>query len=53
MVDDDIDIYDSNEALSEDEPVVRERKGEARRRYDRLIDERRLKQQLEDDISYW
>lgn len=42
-----------DESFTEFEIVRRPKKGQARRRYDRLMEDKRLKQQLEDDIAYW
>lgn len=55
---DDLDYFESDEiswdeCSSEHDLPRKSRKGEARRRYDQLMEEKRLKQQLEDDMSYW
>ncbi|MDH5327953.1 MAG: hypothetical protein OEZ68_11805 [Gammaproteobacteria bacterium] len=56
MVEDefDLDLYDTfgDENLELDEPSGAS-KLNARQRYDRLMEEKRVRQQLEDDFRYW
>lgn len=57
MINDEMDIWVSDELLGDEsfmsEPDESRNKGRARRRYDRLMEERRLKKLLDDDIDCW
>ncbi|MES9859287.1 MAG: hypothetical protein ABW157_15235 [Candidatus Thiodiazotropha sp. LLP2] len=59
MGDIDFDVLDLDEVMADDcLPELKglqkkSRKGQARQRYDSLMEEKRLKQQLEDDFGYW
>ena len=59
MVDDDFDDdWDSDECLGDESLAAEEapqkmKKGHARRLYENLMEDRRLKQQLDDDLAFW
>lgn len=56
--DDDCNLYDSDEIIGDEsfnprERISRKNRGQARRSYERLMEERLLKQQLGDETGYW
>ncbi len=57
-MEDDFDIWDSDEFLGDDtftgfDEEIETPKMDARRRYEYLMEEKRLRDELEDDIGYW
>ena len=50
--DPDSDILE-DDSLFEYEPESKPKKEHARQRYDRLMEDRRLAEQMEDDLLYW
>lgn len=58
MLDNDLNLLDSDELMGDEclipnEAVSRGTKGLARRRYEMLMEEKRLQQQLDEEIGYW
>jgi len=58
MANDDFDIWESDECLGDEGLVAGDisqgiKKVHARRRYESLMEEKRLKQQLDDDLAFW
>lgn len=55
---DDYDLLDADEFLGDESfvehvPKQTHTKGDARRRYEKMKEEKRLRMELENDIGYW